>query len=259
MKIVDPVKFYDAVSKMHEVVFTASATDFYSQVLDNTLKGAVSSLTNFSNSAGDLDKPIEILKCLKGEQLYRIMHNHVKNSSNNWKVICHGDLWINNLMFHYHNDKVKHVKFVDLQTIRYSNLTCDILMLLYSSTEGDLRHKHMDRLIQIYRESLISNLREHLEKSYQPELASLEKEFTFESIKAEFADRSMYGLATSLWVMPAITFKSLSNELDSFVGSLIDQRKKHEKHEPKEFHTRVRDIVKEFYDRGFLDNIFIDI
>lgn len=259
MKVVDPVKFYDSVSKMHEVVFTASATEFYSQVLNNTLSGAVSSLSNFSNATGDLDKPIEILKHLKGEQLYRIMMHHVMNSSDNWKVICHGDLWINNLMFHYHNGKVKHVKFVDLQTIRYSNLTCDILMLLYSSTEGDLRHNYMDRLIKIYRESLISNLREYLEKNYQPELASLEKEFTFESIKAEFAVRSIYGMGTSLWVMPAITFKSLSTELDSFVGSLIDQHEKHEKHEPKEFHTRVRDVVKEFYERGFLDNIFIDI
>jgi hypothetical protein len=53
--------------------------------------------------------------------------------------------------------------------------------------------------------------------------------------------------------MPAITFKSLSSDIDSFVGSLemIMQ--------PKEFHERVRDIVKEFYERGFLDNIFINI
>lgn len=106
MKVFNPVTFYDAVSRMHEVVFTESATEFYSHVLENTLSSALSSLTNHSNVNGELDKPIEILQRLKGEQLYAIMMDHVNNSSENWKVICHGDLWINNLMFHYHNNKV---------------------------------------------------------------------------------------------------------------------------------------------------------
>lgn len=257
MKVFDPVSFYEAVSKMHEVVYTEEATEFYSQLLDSTLAGVVSSLSA-SNTDGKLDKPISILQRLKGEHLYNIMMDHVVNSSNNWKVICHGDLWINNLMFHYHNGKVKHVKFVDLQTIRYTNLTCDILMFLYSSTDGELRQKHLDRLIKVYRESLISNLREYLEKNYRRELAKLEEEFSFENIKQEFGLRSLYGLGTSLWVMPAITFKSLSNKMDSFVDSIIDDEKQENFKQPTEFHLRVQDIVKEFYDRGFLDNIFID-
>lgn len=261
MKVVSPLAFYEAVSKMTEVVFTETGREFYGHVLDSTLSGAISSLSNFSNANGDLDKPIEILKRLKGEQLYGIMMNHAKNSGNNWKVISHGDMWINNLMFHYHNGKVKHVKFVDLQTIRYGNLACDILMLLYSSTEGDLRHKHMDRLLQIYRESLISNLSEYLEKNYQTELTSLKREFSVENIKNEIGVRSLYGLGTSLWVMPAITFKSLSTKMDSFVGSLCDEatQDREKFKQPVEFHTRVRDVVKEFYERGYLDNIFINL
>lgn len=261
MKVFDPVTFYDAVSKIHEIVFTESATEFFSHVLDDTLSSAISSLSNHSNASGELDKPIEILQRLKGEQLYAIMMGHVNSGSDNWKVISHGDLWINNILFHYHNKKVKHVKFVDLQTVRYSNLTTDILMLLYSSTEGDLRLKHLDRLLEIYQESLINTLREYLEKNYRQELATLEEEFSFENIKQEFASRSLFGLGMSLWVMPAITFKSLSSDLESFVGSLSkrDENKPTQITQPREFHTRVAEIVREFYARGFLDNIFIDI
>jgi hypothetical protein len=193
MKIVDPNSFHAAIGKMHEVVFTENATEYYSHVLESTLNDAISSLSNVSNQSGELDKPIEILKRLGGERLFSIMTDHVKNSSDNWKVACHGDLWINNIMFHYYNNKVKHVKLVDLQTIRYTNLTCDILLFLYSSTEGDLRRKHMDSLIRIYREALIAQLREYLEKNYARELATLTKEFTFESIKNELAIRSLYG------------------------------------------------------------------
>jgi hypothetical protein len=163
-------------------------------------------------------------------------------------------------MFHYHNGKVKHVKFVDLQTIRYTNLTCDILMLLYSSTVGDLRHKHLDRLIEIYQESLISNLREYLEKNYRQELATLEQEFSYKNIKNEFAIRSLYGLGMATWVMPAVTFVSLT----SVLGSIVDQEitpndEMMTQQQPKEYHSRIKEIVLEFYLRGFLDDIFIDI
>lgn len=259
MKVVDSETFHKAVGKMHEVVFTDSGADFYSAVLESSLNESVSSLSNFSNANGELDQPIKILKRLSGQQLYSIMTKHVKNSSENWKVVCHGDLWINNLMFHYQDGKVNNVKLVDLQTIRYTNLTCDILMLLYSSTEGAMRSKHMDQLIEIYHESLISSLRDYLEnKSYRQELATLEHEFTLENIKSELAVRSLYGLGTSLWVMPAVTFVSLSLSL----MKTINQESHDEimmQLQPKEYHARVRDIVKEFYERGFLDNIFIDI
>jgi hypothetical protein len=256
MKVVDPMKLQDAVDKMHEVVFTESAAEFYCSILDSSLTETILSLSNFSNANGDLDKPIEILKRLTGKQLFDIMMNHVINSDDKWKVVCHGDVWINNLMFHYHNDKVKHVKFVDLQTIRYTNFACDILMFLFSSTEGALRTKHMDRLIEIYRESLINNLREYLEKNYREQLAMLEKEFTVKNIQKELTDCALYGLGTSLWVMPAITFVSLSFEL---MQSLLNMESQDSSNTSIEYHTRIRDIVKEFYERGFLDNIFIDI
>lgn len=259
MKVIKPATFREAVKKMHEVVFTESAADFYSSVLESSLNESVSSLSNFSNESGELDRPIEILKRLSGKQLFSIMNNHVKNSDDKWKVVCHGDLWINNLMFHYHNNRVKHVKFVDLQTIRYTNLTCDILMLLYSSTEGAMRSKHMDRLIQIYRESLVSNLREYLEKNYRDELATFEKDFTFESIKEELAARSLYGLGTSLWVMPAVTFVSLASDLLKSIANQEAHDTIMLQQQPAEYHARVKDIVKEFYDQGFLKDIFIDI
>ena len=91
MKIIDPVKFYDAVSKTREVVFSQDNCEFFSQVMESTLIDVISSLSNFSNANGELNKPIEILKRLGGKDLFSIMMNHVNKSSNNWKVICHGE------------------------------------------------------------------------------------------------------------------------------------------------------------------------
>lgn len=90
MKVADPAKFYDAIDKTHEIVFSDDNCEFYSQVLESSFNEVISSLSNFSNTNGELDKPIEILKRLGGKRLFSIMKNHVNKSSNNWKVICHG-------------------------------------------------------------------------------------------------------------------------------------------------------------------------
>jgi Ser/Thr protein kinase RdoA (MazF antagonist) len=113
------------------VVFCPSAAEFYSHILDSSLNEAISSLSNVSNINGDLDEPIEFLKSLNGTKLYNIMTRHVKDTndmSQKQKVICHSDLWINNILFHYDTSgKPNHVKFVDLQTVRYANPVCDIM------------------------------------------------------------------------------------------------------------------------------------
>lgn len=183
------------------------------------------------------------------------MTHHVQNTNDNWKVICHGDLWINNLMFRYDtNGKVNHVKFVDLQTVRYTNPVCDILMFLYSSTEKDVRFKYMDQLIRIYHESLVSRLHDYLGKKYTDDLIAIEEDFTFERIMKELSIRALYGLGTSLWVLPAITFVSLT-DIDSLLSSVMDKKTHDEiltNMQSKEYHIRVKDIVQEFHLRGYL-------
>lgn len=259
MKIMEPKNFFNTIQNVHEVVFIDTAADFYSQQLDYSLSQAISSLMN--DSVADAASA-SILKTFKGRKLFDIMMNHVTNSDDIWNVLCHGDLWSNNIMFHYKkNGKVNYAKFVDLQTLRYSNLTCDILMVMFSSTKYKMRMQHMDSLIDIYRTALINTLRENMKEKYSCELAELEKMYTTESIKHEIARTSLYGLGMSLWVLPAITFVTDVKNLDSLLDSLNDSDKHDEimaSLRSNEYNIRVRDIVKEFLQRGYLENIFID-
>lgn len=263
MKIIEPKTFSTAVQYIEEIVFIEDAAEFYSQQLDYALNQAITSLSQESNENGEFDSTIKILKKLKGPKLFNIMRNHVTNSEDRWNVIVHGDLWINNIMFHYgKNGRVNYAKFVDLQTLRYSNLVCDILMVLYSSTKYMMRQQYFDELIDIYRNSLIDTLREHLKGSYSCELAELEEIYTTDNIKQEIARRSLFGLGFSCWVLPAITFVANVKDIDSLLNSLNDSDKHDEIMESMkshEYHIRVRDIMRDFKQRGYLDNIFIDV
>lgn len=259
MKIIEPKNFFTAIQNAHEVVFVEDAADFYSQQMDYALNQAILSLSSESN---EFDKSVTILKKLKGRKLFDIMMNHVNNSNDEWNVIVHGDMWSNNIMFNYgRNGRVNYAKFVDLQTLRYSNLACDILMVMFSSTKYKMRMQHMDGLIDIYRNSLVRTLREYLKGTYSCELMELEKFYTSANIKQELARRSLYGLGMSLWVLPAITFVHDVKNLDSLMNSLNDSNKHDEimaSLTSNEYNIRVKDIMREFSQRGYLENIFID-
>lgn len=258
MKYIDPKKFNAVRSKTREIVFCKESATFYNRCMDLSLKGALNSL-KLSNVDGELSKPIEMLKKLEGN-LYNIMCENVWDANDKWIVMCHGDLWINNLMFQKDlNGKVVNVKLLDLQTPRYTNPVIDILQFLYSSTEKELRLNHLDQLIFDYRESLIENLKIYLIPKHSEKMQELEAEFTCENIKTQFQSHSIYGLGISFWLLPAVTFhpECIPN-LDNVTMNDFQSNKQEDlisTLHTNEYHTRLREVVLEYYSNGYLDTL----
>lgn len=193
MKCINPTTFNGARSKIKEIVYCSEAAEFYRRCLDLSLKGALKSL-HLSNIDGELNQPIKVLQRLEGH-LYDIMSRHVLNNNDTWPVVCHGDLWVNNLMFQKDlAGKVAHVKLVDLQTMRYTNPVIDILQFLYSSTEKDIRDNNLEHLIFVYRESLIEHLKIYMLPKHPEKFQELENEFSCENIMNQLVSRVLYGL-----------------------------------------------------------------
>lgn len=171
-------------------------------------------------------------------------------------VVAHGDLWINNIMWQYDNrNKCDGVKFIDLQTLRYTSPVIDILHFLYTSTEYSVRAQHMDQLIDDYVDSLYATLQKFdVHDEYVPDVQTLNT-----VIREELQDRSIYGLGICMWLLPAVTFhpdKIIDLDtvtIDDFSSNTQEQTMT--QMQTPEYHARMRDTVMEFYQKGILNDI----
>lgn len=247
-------QFQEIIEHIDENIYCPEGGKFYTHSLECSLKEALYSLRK-SNLDGQLTSSIERIEKLAGK-LYDVMYHCVRDSSDNWMVICHGDLWINNLMFRYDEcDRVEDVKFVDLQTLRYTSPVIDILHFLYTSTEYDVRRQHFDQLIDDYVESLHATL-----VSYRCGESGVESvEMLRATILGEMRQRSLYGLGICMWLMPAVTFdpNNVPNldeiTMDDFTSA--NQETAMTQMQTIEYHMRMKDTAIEFFDKGILNEI----
>ncbi|XP_055549442.1 uncharacterized oxidoreductase dhs-27 [Wyeomyia smithii] len=254
MKQIQPVLFHTMKEKVSEIVYNDEAAEFYTHSLETSLRGTLDSL-HYSNKDGNLDVAIKAIERLSG-RLYSIMSSTVRNSHEPWNVLCHGDTWVNNLMFNESQDRAK---LIDLQTMRYTSPVIDIIHLLYTSAGADLRLNFTDELLRNYQEALVDALRTYVPVHKRFVLASLEATFCYENIRTEYYSRIQYGLGIAMWLLPAVTFHpDHIPDLDSVTMNDF-KTKNHEKTIAQmlspDYHTRMRETVLEFYENGFLDGM----
>lgn len=249
MKIIEPIKFQQTQSKTKEIIYCPEAFEFYTRSLESSLREALSSLRKSNRNNENLTKPIKEVEKLSG-RLYKQMYNCVQENDEKWKVLCHGDLWINNLMF-----KSNDVKLIDLQSMRYTSLVIDIQHLIYSSTESNVRIKYYDEIISNYHKNLMENLKLLLKQDYLTNFKQLEIEFSLENINEELDKKCMYALGMTMWLLPAITFHPNNTpdldsvEMEDFITDT--QEKNMTEMQTNEYHERIRDVVLEFYEKKY--------
>uniref|UniRef100_A0A182XWI6 CHK domain-containing protein n=1 Tax=Anopheles stephensi TaxID=30069 RepID=A0A182XWI6_ANOST len=265
LKHTQPREFADVCAKVREIVYCPEAADFYTHSLESSLRGALDSLRYSNSSEGDLDEPIRAVEGLTG-RLYRIMSGLVCNGVDDaWRVISHGDTWVNNLMF---SADRQHVKLIDLQTMRCTTPVLDILHLLYTSTERAMREQHVTDLLLQYRRTLLEALKEHFCSYDDPAAAAstmrhFAEMFSYQRLRAEYDRCLPYGLGIAMWLLPAVTFNP--DQIPDLDAVTINdfKTKKHDKRIAQmvsvNYHTRMRDIALEMYDQGVLQRLNTEI
>ncbi|XP_020816910.1 uncharacterized protein LOC110190651 [Drosophila serrata] len=248
----ESLHFSAEVEHLQEIVYCEEAAEFYTTILDTSVQQALESLDG-SNSDGSLTTPIRLLNQLRPNLFGKLQREINATARTPFSVICHGDLWVNNIMF---RSEPEEVIFFDLQAMRRTSPVFDILHFIYTSTRRELRDVHTDTLLAAYSEALGLELMHQLEGSPAAErLQELSEVFSLQRLSAEYVRQVHYGLAIGMWILPAVTFdpNNLPNlDVMSELNLTGKEEIKCTQTLTSEYHLRVRELVMEFYDLGYL-------
>ncbi|KAH8370343.1 hypothetical protein KR093_003119 [Drosophila rubida] len=247
----EAAQFAQKCAQMKEIVYCPEAAEFYSRILDTSVQQALDSL-HASNADGQLSTPIRLIEQLQPKLFDQLQLSINAAAATPFSVVCHGDLWLNNLMFRAQPEEVI---FFDLQAMRRSSPVFDILHFIYTSTRRQLRDVHTDTMLAAYTEALHKELAHQLRQTPAAEqLEALCELFSLQRLSEEYVRHVHYGLAISMWILPAVTFDANNiPDLDeiseqNLTGKEINCTQKL----TPEYHLRIRELALEFYEHRYL-------
>lgn len=121
---------------------------------------------------------------------YELMIKKCQPTKNGRNVLCHLDLWFNNLLF---NETGSDCRLVDFQMISYASYALDLLQIMYLNLHVETRRNMERELIEFYVEVLDDTLKSHNYKG-QP--------ITLDKVLEEFEDKRIHGLVAAVQFLP---------------------------------------------------------
>ncbi|XP_046803065.1 uncharacterized protein LOC111690962 [Lucilia cuprina] len=153
---------------------------------------------------------IDLAKTWKGyEDICRKLENHLKNlrskleqmqkpQEQEFQVLNHGDMWVNNMMFRYDNvncQQPQDVVFVDFQMSIWGSPGIDLNYFFYTSLPVKLLKEKREHFIELYYEELQSSLKK----------LNYEKIPTLQQIRNEVRKRELFGFFANHAIYPIIS------------------------------------------------------
>jgi aminoglycoside phosphotransferase (APT) family kinase protein len=97
----------------------------------------------------------------------------VEPMRNGFRVLNHGDMWVNNFMFKYDEGNLTDVQFIDYQLSFWGSPANDLLYFFISSIRDEDKLQNFDNLMDFYHRELVSSLKKLDYQKSIPTLAEL--------------------------------------------------------------------------------------
>lgn len=166
---------------------------------------------------------------------------------NGFNVMCHGDVWSNNVMFSYHCDgSINGCQFVDFQQSVYTSPAIDLLYFISTSAQLDEKLKNFEYYIAYYHESLVSSLKLLNYKKTAP---------TLKELQMDVLDRQFFGLMACLTALPNSLvdgFEESSNE-SLLCPNEAGKNYKRKLYNNTKYATHMKVMFEYFNNRGVMD------
>lgn len=208
---------------------------------------------------GNLEALIALIENWPGyEKLTEKIRKYAKDLTNNLKrtgavdeksfcVLNHGDLWVNNVLFKYDEQrKPVDINFVDFQMSVWNTPAIDLNYFFYTSLELDVLKNKLDILLKEYHRSLSSTLKE-LNYIDIP---------TYQDIYNDFQKRQLYGFFANYGILPIVCQdKELSQDssLENFNDADFAKQKMQQIFASKRLEATYRYTLQKFDQMGIFD------
>ncbi|XP_064074631.1 uncharacterized protein LOC135193954 [Vanessa tameamea] len=166
-----------------------------------------------------------------------------------YNVFCHGDCWINNILF---KDEVNKLCFLDFQAMRYASPATDILYFMYICTDSAFRSEYFEDLKTVYYNTFTNFLKQF---NIEGNIVYPQEEF-----EKDITEMLPFGLLIALVELRIVTTRpeeeTLSNDstdADS-TNDNIDINKAVPGSE-KLYEIRVNDLVDDSVNNGTLNQL----
>lgn len=127
------------------------------------MKGALEAVKTYSEYSTDSKVMKEIESCWA--YIWDTALKLSESSPKHTKVICHRDLWTNNILFHYKavgdTFEPDDCMLVDFQAVKCQPPAADVMLLLYCNLEPTFREENMKMFLDYYYEELKMVLNDH--------------------------------------------------------------------------------------------------
>ncbi|XP_069690934.1 uncharacterized protein [Periplaneta americana] len=162
-----------------------------------------------------------------------------KRKDEEFNVLCHGDLWFNNMMFRYSEDtgEVEEVRFVDFQLTHYTSPAVDLQYFMHTSASAEVL-EHSELLIQEYHNTLCEILTLLKHPHLQP---------TMSLINEELEKRSRFAVLASIGVRSIVlTDKNKVPDMNNIIEA------KESIHLSEDYKESLKKLLLLFEARGWL-------
>ncbi|PSN36163.1 hypothetical protein C0J52_17000 [Blattella germanica] len=130
-------------------------------------------------STDKLERFSERILNIAGTGMQRWTNGRIRNDEE-FNVLIHGDLWVNNMMFRYNkgNHQVEDVRFVDYQLSYWSSPAVDLQYFLTSSPTLELI-ENQDIFVELYLETLADTLTKLGYDNLHPSMKKLKEQMKY--------------------------------------------------------------------------------